>query len=220
MIPTRPIGTLGLQLSGIVCVLFVCQLRDSQGLPGIPRESQGSSCRVLCVLFVYQFRDSQGLPGIPRDSWAPAVGYCVFFLCVNFGTPRDSQGFLGSSCRVLCVLFVCQFRDFQGLPGIAELQLSGILCSFCLSVSGLPGTPRDFWAPAVGYCVFFLFVNLFVLRDSQGFLGSSCRVLCVLFVCQFTCSQGFPGIPGLQLSGIVCSFCLSISGLPGTTRDS
>jgi hypothetical protein len=154
----------------VLCVLFVCQfkvLRDSQGF-------LGSRCRVLCVLFVCQFTCSQGLPGIPRDSWAPAVGYCVFFLSVNLPFLRDSQGFLGSSCRVLCVLFVCQFTWSQGFPGIPGLQLSGIVCSFCLSIRLFSGIPRDSWAPAVGYCVLF-------------------------FVCQFTCSQGFQGIPGLQL---------------------
>ena len=60
-----PIGTLGLQLSGIVC-----SLSDNFELHGFPET--------------------------PRDSWALAVRYCVFFMSVNFrpqgfpGSPRDS----------------------------------------------------------------------------------------------------------------------------------
>jgi hypothetical protein len=120
MIPTRPIETLGLQLSGIVCSFCLSIYMFS----GTPRDSQGflgSSCRVLCVLFVCQFTCSQGFPRIPRDSWAPAVGYCVFFLSVNLRVLRDSQGF----------------------PGIPGLQLSGIVCSFCLSIFLFSGIPRD-----------------------------------------------------------------------------
>ena len=85
-------------------------LGDSWGL-------LGSSCRILCVLFVFQVRASGDPWGTPGDSWATAVVYCVFFLFVNFG-PRGTPG---------------------GRLGIPVLQLSGIACSFCLSVSGLRG---------------------------------------------------------------------------------
>jgi hypothetical protein len=60
-----------------------------------------SSCRVLRILFVCQIRAS-------GDTKAPAVGYCLSVLSVNFG--------------------------HWGTP---DLQLSGIVCSFCLSISGL-----------------------------------------------------------------------------------
>ena len=111
---------------------------------------------------------------VGSSPWGPsAVGYWLFFLSVDFG-PQEILG----------------------------LQLSGIVCSFCLSIPGLGG----FW-------------------------GSSCRELSVRFVCQFRASgdSGAPpvryclfflfvnfgpqGILELQLSGIDCSFCLSISGL-------
>jgi hypothetical protein len=103
-------GIMRLQLLGIVGSFCL----SISGLRGF----WGSSCRVLYFLFVCQIRAS-------GDSGAPAVGYCLFFLFVNFGP----QGILG-------------------------LQLSGIVCSFCVSISGL-----------------------------RGFWGSSCRVLSVLFVC-------------------------------------
>ena len=82
----------------------------------------------------------QGAPGgAPGDSWAPAVGYCVLFSSVNLGPQGAPRGILGSSCQVLCVFYVCQFR-----------------------ASGDPwGTPGDSWAPAVKYCVLFS-------SDSEG----------------------------------------------------
>ena len=54
---------------------------------------------ILFGLSVCQFRASRGSGG-------PAVGYCLFFLCVTFG-PR---GTLGSNCQVLSDLFLCQYR--------------------------------------------------------------------------------------------------------------
>ena len=171
----EPQGILRFQLSGILCafclsilgfrgfwgsgcrVLSVLFCLPISGLGGF----WGSSCRILSVLFVCQFRAS-------RDSGAPAVRYCLFFLSVKFGP----WGVWGSRCRVSSVLFVCQLRASgdSGAPavgyclffvyvsfmpqGILRLQLSGIVCSFCLSIS--------------------------VLR---GFWGSSCRVLSRLCAC-------------------------------------
>ena len=146
----------------------------------------GSSCRVLSVIFCVSI---SGLG-------APAVEYCLFFLYVNFG-PR----------------------------GILELQLSGIICLF-LCQFWASGDSR---APAVGYCL-VVFLRISALR---GFWGSGCRVLFVILICQSRASgdSGAPAVGyclfflsvdfgpqrilGLQLSGIVCSFCVSFSGLRG-----
>ena len=136
------------------------------------------------------------------QSWAPAVGYCVFDLPVNFrpqgfprllGTTRDSWALAVGRC--VCFLSI----DFGR--------------------QGFRGTPRDSWAPAVGYCVFSLSLNSGIPRDSQGFLGSSCWVLSVLFFCLFR-PQGFPGTPSDSWAPAVgyCMFLLSVSGLRDSQR--
>ena len=155
----------------------------------------GSSCRVLTVLFVCRFRAS-------RDSLAPAVKYCLVFLSVNFGLQGNS---LASAVRY-CLSFVSV--NFGPL-GTIWLQLSGIVWSCCLYISGLKGlsgsscrvlfdlfvyqfqTSWDSLAPAVGYCLVLLSVNF----GPQGTLW-------------------------LRLSGVVWSFRLSVSGLRGLSGSS
>ena len=149
----------------------------SMSIPGL-RGHWVSSCAALNVLFVFQFRASE-------DTRAPAVGYCLFCLCVNFG----SQGTLGVPAVGYCMFCLCVNFGLRGHWGSSCLVLSGL---FCVSMPSL-----------------------------EGFLGSSCRVMSGLYVCQFqyasrdTGAQGPQGTLGLWLAGVVCSLCLSISGLRG-----
>jgi len=151
----------------------------------------GSSCRVLYEPFVCSFLTS-------RDLRAPAVGSCLFFYLFFSGL----AGYLGSSA-VGCCLFVLSL--LFGPRGILGLQLSSIVCPFHLFFSGL-----------------------------QGSWSSSCRVLSILFICSFRASRdpaspsvgyilfllsvlvGPRAILGLQLLGVICSFCMSFSGLRGS----
>ena len=142
------------------------------------RGDSGSSCRVLSDLFARQFRAS-------GDILAPAVGYCLILLSVNFGPPGilllqlsksfhlsipGLRGHSGSSCWVLSPLFVCQFRA----SGDTLTPADGHFLSVCLSISGL-----------------------------KGHSGSSCRY------CQILVSVNFrpQGILLLQLSSIFWSIC-------------
>ena len=93
--------------------------------------------------------------GVAGKSGAPAVGYCLFYLFFNF-KPHGILGF----------------------------QLSGIACSFCLSIL-IKFRPRGIlWLRLSNIVCSFLFVHFW----PQGIL---------LF----------------ELSGILCFPCLSISGL-------
>ena len=152
------------------------------------------------------------------DSEAPAVGYCLVFVPVNFGP----QGILGLQLPGIVCSFVCQFRasgdseapavgyclfflSVNFAPrGNLGLQLSGIVWSLCLSILGL----RRFWrSSSQVLCVLFVF-QVWALVDS----GAPAFRCCLFFVvCQFQAS----GDSGLQLLGIVCFFSLSIFGLRG-----
>ncbi len=84
----------------------------------------------------------------------------------------------------------------QGTPGGLLISSCQVPWPFYLSISALRGPLAVSWgllAPAVGCCAFFLSVSFRPQGSPEGFLGA----------------------PGFQLKGIVCSFCLSISGLRG-----
>ena len=146
-----PRGTLGLQLSGIVCFLSV-----------VFWDTGGSSCRALSVLFVCHFWAS-------TDTGAPFVGYCLFFLSVTFA-PRGELGFQLSGITVCpfwrrrhkgsryYLFFLSSvFRASRctrapavgyrliflsvifGARGTLGLQLSGIVCFFLSATLGQRG---------------------------------------------------------------------------------
>ena len=142
----------------------------------------------MSILFVFQFRAA-------GDTLALAVGYCLVFLSINYGL----RGHSGFSCRVLSDLFVCQLQALGDTlaPAVGYClvllsvnlwsretlgqQLSGIVCFFRLSISGL-------WGHSSSSCqVLFFFVCL-LISGLRGHSGSSRRVLSDLFVCQFRAS--------------------------------
>ena len=155
-----------------------------------------------------QFRATGDPFGNPEDSWAPAVRSCVLSVCQSWasGDPWRNAGDSWELAVGYCMFFL--FFNFRpqgatgGLLGSPGLQLSHIMRSFCFSSSGLKGP----------------------LVDSCRLLGYSFRVFCEFFLFVNFRPWGTPGgllgIPVLQLSNIVCSFCLSVSGLRGPLGDS
>ena len=243
-------GILGLQLSGIVCSFCQFWASGDSRAPAVafclcflsvnfgPQGILVLSCQVLSVLFVCSFWASGA-------SGAPAVGYCLFLFSVNFGP----QGILGLQLSSIACSSCLSISGLGMLRPSCQVLFSAL---FCLSSSGLGGVwgficgvlsvvllcqfraSGDSWAPAVGYCSFFLPVNF----EPQGILGlqlsgivccsslsilglwglwgSSCRALSVVLLCQFRAL----GDSWVQLLGIVCSFCLSISSLSGFLSSS
>ena len=130
-----------------------------------------------------------------KDSGALAIGYYMFSVsCV-----RGSRDYIcGSSCQVSCV-FVCSLR-----------------------------ASRDTWSPTVRNCLFVLFVlamprEIRVLQLSGiicfhfhvFWARGSMRLNLSSIICFLYARFGSPWIPGLQPSGIVCSFCLFSSCIEG-----
>ena len=132
------------------------------------------------------------------------------------------EGHWNSSCRVLSVPFVCQLRasldtrppavryclyflsDNFRPRGTLRLQLSSIICSFDLSLAGLEGR----WGPS---CRVLSVLSVYQVRASKD-TGAQAFGYCLFFL-SVNCRPR--GTLGLKLSGIVCHFCLSISGLEG-----
>ena len=106
------------------------------------------------------------------------------------------EGHRGSSCQILSVHFEH--------PGTLGLQLSGALCFFCLTFLRLEGH----WDSSC-WILYVLFVwSVRASKNNRAPVVRYClQVLSVLF--------GPRGTLGLQLSDIVCSFCLILSGLEG-----
>ena len=130
------------------CMFFCFSISGLRGPLGDSWGLLGSSCRISCVLFVFQVRASGDPWGTPADSWATAFVYFVSFFCLSISDPGgplgDSWGFLCSSCQILCVLFVCQFRasgDPWEIPGQSKLC---VLFSFVnFGLQGIPETLGD-----------------------------------------------------------------------------
>ena len=94
------------------------------------------------------------------------------------------------------------------LEGSLGRHVSGIVLSFCLSISGLEGL----WGSSFSGIVWPLCLTISSL---VGLCGYSSRLLSGLSVCHFRASRELRGCSMLQLSGTPWFLCLSIAGLEG-----
>ena len=208
-----PLGTLWLQLSGVVSSFRL----SISGLKVL----SGSRCRLLSGLSVCQFQAS-------RNSRTPTFGHSLVFLSFNSG-PWGTRGFqlLGHFVRssgtlknygapiVGCCL-VSLFVNFKP-RGTQPLHLSVIILSF-FSVCQIRAS-RESGARAVQYFFVFLFLN-FAPRETQGFQPS---LTVLVFVCQLWGSND-SGVPAVScclvfllsaFSRLQRSWSVSVGLLPG-----